>query len=117
MNVLKMSKNIFKINLSKAEQKAADDECKRILTEWQTKHQREIDAMILWRLHNTFGWGPERLWRFYSGFHDDADTLVKKYELKDTDDLWIATQALKEYGINLEDWEKKIEEQECDHAN
>ena len=98
---------IFDVELSKEEQKAADAESAKIMAEWQKCHQREMDAMILWYLHDKYKFGMGRLKDFYQYFHTSADKLTEKYELADTDDVWACTAALKEDGIDLEKWEEE----------
>lgn len=44
--------------MSAAEKKAMDLEIQRQLAEYDQKHLVEIDAMILWVLHERFGFGP-----------------------------------------------------------
>lgn len=105
MEVLKSGKYIYGAKLTAAEKKAMNMEIKRQLAEWDIHHAREIDAMILYVLHTKFGFGEERLKRFYDGFSDSMHDLMNRYG-DDTDDtIWVCTEQLKDLGIDLEVWE------------
>ena len=55
--------------LTAAEKKAMDLEIQRELAEYDRKHIAEIDATILWVLHEQFGFGAQRLRTYYDAFH------------------------------------------------
>lgn len=57
MRVKKAGGRIFGGTMSAAEKKAMDLEIQRQLAEYDRKHLIEIDAMILWVLHERFGCG------------------------------------------------------------
>ncbi len=81
-----------------------DMEIQRQLAEYDTKHANEIDAMILWLLHEEFGFGSKRLKQFHDAFAESISGLIKRYELEDSDSVWLCTQQLKRYGIDIEEW-------------
>ena len=58
MRVKKAGGRIFGCTLSAAEKKAMDLEIQRQLSEYDQRHLIEIDAIILWVLHDRFGFGP-----------------------------------------------------------
>ena len=107
MIVKKSGGQVFGAHLTAAERKALNLEIQRQLAEYDLKHELEIEALILWTLHDQFGFGPIRLKRFYDGFNSALKALVRRYELEDTDDVWLCTHKLKEIGVDLEDWGKK----------
>lgn len=107
MRVKKASGRIFGADLTAAERKAMNLEIQRQIAEYDLKHELEIEALILWTLHDQFGFGPKRLRRFYDGFNPALKALVGRYELENTDDIWLCTHKLKEIGVDLEDWGKK----------
>ena len=69
----------------------------------------EIDATILWVLHEQFGFGAQRLRTYYDAFHDRIKELVSRYEMEDQDDIWLCTQMLKRIGVDVEAWHKESE--------
>ena len=81
MRVKKAGGRIFGGAMSAAEKKAMDLEIQRQLAEYDRKHMVEIDAMILWVLHEQFGFGAKR--------------------------LWLCTQMLKRIGVDVEQWHKE----------
>ena len=54
--------------MSAAEKKAMDMEIQRQLAEYDRKHIREIDALVLWELREQLGFGNKRLKKFYDNF-------------------------------------------------
>ena len=67
--------------MSAAEKKAMDLEIQRQLAEYDRKHLVEIDAMILWVLHERFGFGPKRLRQYYDNFRACTNELVERYQM------------------------------------
>lgn len=92
-------------------EKAMDIEIQKELAEYDRKHIAEIDATILWVLHEQFGFGAQRLRTYYDAFHDRIKELVSRYEMEDQDDIWLCTQMLKRIGVDIEAWHK-----ESDHG-
>jgi len=88
-----------------------NEEIQRELAEYDRKHIAEIDATILWVLHEQFGFGAQRLRTYYDAFHDRIKELVSRYEMEDQDDIWLCTQMLKRIGVDIEAWHK-----ESDHG-
>ena len=87
--------------------KAMDIEIRRQLAEYDLKHANELDATILWHLHEEFGFGPKRLKQFYDTFAVRLNELIKHYEMTDSDMVWLCTYKLKQYGIDIEEWNKQ----------
>jgi hypothetical protein len=105
---LKSGKMIFGAKLTAAEKKAMEKEILRQLAEDNRKNVIEVDAMILWQLHEVFGFGPKRLKKFFDAFVPGIEEVADNYEMQDTDDkIWLFTHKLKEYGIDLEQWHKE----------
>ncbi len=108
MHVNKSGKMIFGVSMTAAEKKAFQKEFLRQWAEYDRKNGIELDAMILWRLHEQFGFGPKRLKQFFDVFVPGVETVADNYEMQDTDDkIWLFTHKLKEYGIDLEQWYKE----------
>ena len=108
MIVKKSCGKIFGVDLTATERKAMEMEIKRQMAEFDQKNLREIDAIILWELHEQFGFGPKRLKQFYQSFHERIKELINRYELEDSDAAWLCTQKLKDVeGIDLDEWAKE----------
>lgn len=107
MKVKKAGGRVFGAAMSAAEKKAMDMEIQRQLAEYDRKHIREIDALVLWELHEQFGFGVKRLKKFYENFSRSVEALVSRYEMDQGDDVWLCTYKLKEIGCDLEEWEKE----------
>lgn len=104
---------IFGVQFSKKEQDAIDQEIQRQCAEYDRKNENEIDAIILWLLHEKFGFGMKRLRRFYDLFRTEFDALVKRYEMEKEDGVWLCTYKLKQYGLDIEQWNKEEEQDEA----
>lgn len=102
--------------LNDACQKAMDAEIRRQCAEYDEKNAREITATVLWRIHEEFGFGKNKLKKFYKSFDRAIRDLVNRYHLDDADAAWLCTRQLKEYGIDLEEWELEEKEEEAKMA-
>lgn len=107
MQIKKNKGKIFGAAMSSSEKKAMEMEIRRQLAEFDRKHVLEIDASVLWTLHDVFGFGPKRLKQFYDNFSSSIDSLLDQYEMDDCDYIWLCTKKLKEYGIDIEEWDKE----------
>jgi len=95
-----------------AMERVVREEAIAALAEYDRKHMREVDAIVLWEMRQMFGFGPDRLKRFYLAFGSGINALLERYELSQDDDVWLATRKLKdELGIDLAEWEKEWEAQ------
>lgn len=108
MKVKKAGGRIFGGAMSAAEKKAMHMEIQRQLAVYDRKHLVEIDAMILWVLHEQFGFGPKRLRQYYDSFRICTNELVERYQLDAGDEVWLCTQMLKRIGVDIEQWHKEI---------
>lgn len=105
---------IFGCQLNKKEQAALEKEALAELAALDVKNTREIDAMILWFMHEEFGFGPKRLKRIYAGLASKMKQLVSRYEMGTADTVFLCTSKLTDYGVNLEEWEKEITDSVAD---
>lgn len=106
MKIKKSGTKIYGANFTAAERKAMDMEIKRQLAEYDAKHKLELQALILWQLHEQLGFGTKRLKRFYDGFDVAIDALISRYELEGSDSVWLCTLKLKDIGADIEKWNK-----------
>lgn len=108
MRIKKSSGMIFGADLTSAERKALQIEVDRQLAEYTRKHWKSTDAIVLYSLAKTFGFGKTRLKKFFDEFGNRIEELIKHYELSDEDSAWICIEKLKEeYDIDLDEWEKE----------
>ena len=107
MQVKKAGGKVFGANLTAAEKKALDIEMRRYFAEYDRKNIQEVDAIVLWVLHEKFGFGPARLRRFFDIFNSSVKELIDRYEMEKTEDAWLCTYKLKEIGVDIEKWYKE----------
>ena len=102
-------KSFVRRRLSKVEKKTMMVEIRNELAEWDKNNKMEIDAMVLWVLHDKFGFGEKRLRSFYDSFKPLLQDLIDRYHLGSEDITWLCTYKLKdELGIDLEEWSKEV---------
>lgn len=89
--------------LSKAEKAAMKAECARQARELSERFSTEIDAMMLWALHEEFGFGAERLRRVWECVARHRDELLKRYDMQD-DSEYILIYKLNQIGVDLKAW-------------
>lgn len=85
-------------------------ETAKALAAWDEKHENEIDAIILWELHQQLGFGEKRLRRFYDAFSKEFNELRKRYECEDENAIWLCDMKLKEIGVDVGKWRKETGE-------
>lgn len=82
-------------------------ETKKALDKWDEKHEKEIDAIVLWTLHREFGFGEKRLKRLYNAVKREYAELRKRYSSGDDSVLWVCSAKLERLGIDLDEWERE----------
>lgn len=107
MVVKKSAGKIVGMDLTVAERKAMEMEIQKTIAEFDRKNALEINAMVLWVLHDQFGFGIKRLRQFYKSFDPALERLFERYEMEDSDRVWLCLRELKEYGIDLEKWSEE----------
>lgn len=106
MIVKKSNGKVFGARLTVAERKAMELEIKRQIAEYDKKHERDLEATALWVLHDVFGFGKDRLKKFYDNYSDSIEALAKHYEMGKDDQTWLCEQKLREIGVDLDEWQK-----------
>lgn len=97
--------------MTPAEKKAMNTELRRQAMEFERNHMNELDAMILWQLHEQFGFGEKRLRRFYDAFHKNIEALGERYAMCEYDEeVWLCSFKLREIGIDIEQWAEEGKE-------
>lgn len=66
-----------------------------------------VEAIILWQLHEQYGFGKKRLLQFLDETTPLINGILDRYAYeKDDDAIWVCKHKLKtELGIDLEDYE------------
>ena len=90
-------------SMSKEEKRALQAEVSRQARQISDRFAIEIDATILWALHEKFGFGPERLRRFYDCVYENRETLLQRYDMHD-DTEFILLHKLLEIGVDVQKW-------------
>lgn len=107
MTVIKTAGKITGAHLTRAEQQAMKIEIAKA-----TKlYVSGISATVLWTLHEEFGFGKERLYRYFKKYNRLLDELSANYQMSEPDEeAWLCKEKLKGIGVDLEEWEndKKI---------
>ena len=79
---------------------------------------RDSDALILWVLHTEFGFGKERLLRFWRANFTRHKELCDRYSLGDDSVGWICRKKLIELcGINVDELYRIHQEEKKRDAN
>lgn len=90
-----------------AEDKAMKAEISRQIVEMNDKYAIDIDAMILYTLHERFGFGKKRLREFYFAMKEERDKLEAHYEMPGEFN-WLVREQLKKLGIDIQEWYDEI---------
>lgn len=110
MIVKKIAGKVYGAELSSAEQEALQIEVMKILADLNRKNADEIDAILLWWLHEKLGFGYERLKQFHHDFAPQLKELSERYEMHDQDErIWLCTKKLKDYDprIDIRAWNEE----------
>lgn len=97
-----------RIPISSKARYAMNEEIKRQIVEYDKKHSIEFDAMVLYTLHEVFGFGKSRLRKFYSEFKKTYHELQDYYCMPD-DVPFICLIKLKNLGVDLKKWYEEDE--------
>lgn len=108
MIVKKSGGKIFGAQLNAREKKALDMELNRQIKLFDERNQINVEACVLWALHELLGFGPKRLRGFYFRFVKYYSALLDYYDMAD-DNAYLALRALKAYGIDVEKWHREVE--------
>lgn len=100
-------KAIPKRSPNSVEQKALNEEIGRQTRSFVDRFALELDACILWALHEGFGFGEQRLRRFYESCAKNREDLIRKYEMQD-DAKFVCVYNLKKIGVDVEEWSRQL---------
>ncbi len=107
MMINRSGSKIFGMHMSKAEKQALDIEIRKSIIENEMRYRTELDAAILYFLHEEYGFGEKRLRQFWDGFNKLHDELVERYLVEDYEAAWVCKEKLKNIGIDIDEWERE----------
>lgn len=96
-------KALQQYQMSKAEKAALKAEIARQVHELDEKFSAEICAMLLWALHEEFGFGADRLRRVWDCMAVHRAELLKHYDMQDNAEF-ILLYKLRQIGVDVEKW-------------
>lgn len=108
MFVKKTKGRVFGAEFTAAERKAMEMEIRRSCAEYLDQNAWEVASMVLWVLHEEFGFGEKRLRRFHDQFYFQIKELIDRYLAEDKEEIWICRKKLKESGFDIEQWEREL---------
>ena len=86
------------------EKKILDNVIRREMLRLDNQLSRDSDALILWVLHQEFGFGKERLLRFWRANFTNHKELCDRYALGDDSVGWICRKILIEMcGVDVDE--------------
>lgn len=98
-------------HLTRPQEKAMRKEINAQILERDAVYWLDMDAAVLWTLHEKFGFGAKRLRRFFEAFAAVHENLRDYYQLDDDTNTWICRYLLKRnVGVDVEAWEKEFDE-------
>ena len=93
-------KALQRYQMSKAEEAALKAEIVRQVHELDEKFSAEICAMLLWALHEEFGFGADRLRRVWDCVAVHRAELLKHYDMQDNAEF-ILLYKLRQIGVDV----------------
>lgn len=69
------------------------------------EYQLDIDTMVLWTLHQCYGWGATRLRKFYVAMMKEHLRMREFYEMNE---LYPERYKMKEKGVDVEAWYEEL---------
>ena len=91
----------------------AERMAREAIDEMNRRNEEELDAMILYILHEEFGFGEKRLRRFYDRFSQGLRELGERYSMEEYDErIWLCQRKLRDAGIDISKWKGESHEGE-----
>lgn len=98
-------------SFSKIQKQAFDNELERQIRAWKDNNLTDYELAVLWTLHDTFGFGKDRLKKFFDAYEKMPQKFLDEYDGIGTVDF-IAHDKLKKIGVNIFEWRKEYEKKE-----
>lgn len=93
----------FRNKLTKSEQKAFDEECKRQQMELEKRWDEDYEAMIAYTLYKHYGFTLRKLLNFRKFFIEEYKRMCAHYMMEDA---YPARHELKDLGYDVEELQK-----------
>ena len=100
---------IFDVELNPKEREVLNQKVNEMLVKRHGEFADDVDYMILYILHNQFGFGHKRMRQFYEAFIAENDKLIKHYEMPDAG-VYIARKEMNAIGVDFEKWNNERSE-------
>lgn len=84
------------------------------LVEKEKELALDVDTCVLWTLHNKYGWGKQRLKKFYLDLFEEHLNMRKYYDI---DDMYPERIKLKEKGVDVEAWYNELFDDEGNYRS
>lgn len=97
-----------RVHPTKAQKQIIRDEVNRHFREDMLRTEADMDASILWVLHEHFGFGKKRLREFYDKFTEEHKRLAEWYEMPH-DTPFICRRKLLDIGVDVAAWNQEDE--------
>jgi hypothetical protein len=106
-----MGKSLTKRYLENQRRNENHAEAKKlVLAEWE-KFCRKTDVSMLYALHNTFGFGKDRLERFYREWIKLHIAMVDNYQCDGDDShYWVMEARLRDIGLDVDALLREVDE-------
>lgn len=116
MIVNRSGSKIFGAHLTKVERQALDIEVRKAIAENEKIYHADLDAAILYYLHDKYGFGEKRLRDFWDGFNELHGRILRDYMVLNDEAAWVCRDKLKQIGVDVVKWyeedERKAKENE-----
>ena len=94
---------IFDVDLNAKERQVLNQKVNELLITRHGEFVDDVDYMILYILHNRFGFGAKRMRQFYEAFLTENEKLIKHYEMSDAG-VYVARKEMNSVGVDFEKW-------------
>lgn len=101
---------VFKDQPTSGQRKALEQQCVKefdILTE---NFEHDANVKLLYLFHTKHGYGKKRLKRLSKDINDVFQGLHARYELDETDSVWLCKKKLEDDGIDVDELLKESED-------
>lgn len=87
--------------LNSKQRTAMRKEINKELADATKEYEKDVDDILIWYLHEEYGFGKKRLEKFIKGFNKRLKDLSDYYEMDDKDQLFIIRHKVKELNLDI----------------
>lgn len=110
MIVKKHNGKVYGADFTTAERQAVELEVGHMIAKANEQNAANFDALVLYVLHVHYGWGKDRLKKFWTAFCKEHKALCDRYCMYGVgDNTWLAHKKLEEIGVDIAEWYKEME--------